>query len=159
MKQNFIFLILFILIIIFWVISPWLLPKIFVDINSTDFEKIFNGVNSLFSGLAFLGVIYTVVLQRQELKLQREELVLTREELKRSAKAQEDSERALSAQVKMLSIAARINGLTTMIEFNYKQMSRSVDLGFNFQCQENIKQYGIEIDNLLHALNFESEAM
>jgi hypothetical protein len=48
----------------------------------------FGGINSLFSGLAFGGIIVTLILQKQELKLQREELSLTRSELRKSADAQ-----------------------------------------------------------------------
>lgn len=39
----------------------------------------FGAVNALFSGLAFAGIIFTILLQRKELELQREELVSTRE--------------------------------------------------------------------------------
>jgi hypothetical protein len=45
------------------------------------FGDMFGATNALFSGLAFAGVIYAILLQRQELKLQRDELALTRGEL------------------------------------------------------------------------------
>lgn len=51
----------------------------------------FGMTNALFSGLAFAGVIYAILLQRQELALQRQELQLTREELSKSASAQTQS--------------------------------------------------------------------
>jgi hypothetical protein len=60
------------------------------------FGDMFGAVNALFSGLAFAGVIYTILLQRHELALQRKELELTREELSRSADAQ-----AAQAQLQM----------------------------------------------------------
>ena len=47
-----------------------------------EFGDMFGAVNALFSGLAFAGLIITLILQHQELKLQREELEQTREELK-----------------------------------------------------------------------------
>jgi len=47
-----------------------------------QFGDMFGTVNALFSGLAFAGIIYTILLQREELKAQREELQLTREELR-----------------------------------------------------------------------------
>jgi hypothetical protein len=47
-----------------------------------DVAEGFNPIAALFSGLAFLGVIYAVILQKQELSLQRKELELTRDELK-----------------------------------------------------------------------------
>ncbi len=40
----------------------------------------FGTVNALFSGLAFAGIIVTILMQREELKSQREELALTRKE-------------------------------------------------------------------------------
>lgn len=42
----------------------------------------FGSINSLFSGLAFAGLIYTILLQRSELRLQQEELSLQRTELR-----------------------------------------------------------------------------
>lgn len=42
----------------------------------------FGAINALFSGLAFAGLIITLILQKTELGLQREELEQTREELK-----------------------------------------------------------------------------
>ena len=66
-------------------------------------------LTSLFSGLAFAGIIITIVmqrdeltLQRQELTYQREELELSRRELSRTADAQERSEQALSDQSEIL---------------------------------------------------------
>ena len=54
-----------------------------------EFGDMFGAVNTLFSGLAFLGVIITVWMQSEELRLQRKELESTRAELERSASAQE----------------------------------------------------------------------
>lgn len=44
------------------------------------FGDMFGSINALFSGLAFAGVIYAILLQREELGLQREELIKTRAE-------------------------------------------------------------------------------
>jgi signal transduction histidine kinase len=81
-----------------------------------DFGEMFGAVNTLFSGLAFAGVIYAVFLQRRELELQRYELEMTREELRRSATAQEKSEKALSVQSEMLLLTARLNALNSVVE-------------------------------------------
>jgi hypothetical protein len=45
-------------------------------------ESKFDPLNALFSGLAFWGVIYAILLQRNELALQRKELELTRNEVR-----------------------------------------------------------------------------
>lgn len=46
------------------------------------FGDMFGAVNALFTGLAFAGLIYANLLQRQELSLQRQELAETRDEIK-----------------------------------------------------------------------------
>jgi hypothetical protein len=76
----------------------------------------FGLANSLFSGLAFAGVIFAILLQRRELELQREELKMTRGELKRSAEAQEKSEGALRKQAASLRATAKLNAAVTLLE-------------------------------------------
>ena len=58
---------------------------------SASVADAFGAVNALFSGLALAGIIVTLYMQREELKLQREELQLTRDELAKSAEAQKES--------------------------------------------------------------------
>ena len=79
----------------------------FVD-SSTDrgtFGDQFGAVNALFSGLAFAGLIYTIILQRRDLALQRKdlalqrkELELTRGELKNQTGQQEEQNKILRIQ-------------------------------------------------------------
>jgi hypothetical protein len=83
----------------------------------------FGAVNALFSGFAFLGVTYAILLQRTELSLQREELTLTRQELEKSADAQQKSEIALSKQAEAMERTALITTLTTSLESLEKRMS------------------------------------
>lgn len=67
---------------------------------------------SLFNGLAFAGVIITIVLQYKELGLQRDELRLTREELKRTADAQQEAQRALAQQARMSFLTTYLQALS-----------------------------------------------
>lgn len=60
-----------------------------------SFSSMFDAVNTLFSGLAFAGVIYAILIQTRQLDLQSRELQLQRSELERSAKAQEESQQTL----------------------------------------------------------------
>ena len=69
-------------VIALWGLS-WILIDKYID-SSTDqgtFGDKFGAVNALFSGLAFAGLIVTLLYQKEELKLQREELKETRNEL------------------------------------------------------------------------------
>ena len=74
-------------ILIIVVIVIYALSWMFVDCSYTQgadrgtFGDKFGAINALFSGLAFAGLIFTIVLQRKELSLQREELQLTRQEM------------------------------------------------------------------------------
>lgn len=47
-----------------------------------EFGDMYGGINALFSGLAFVGVIIAIMMQSKELSLQRDELEETRKELK-----------------------------------------------------------------------------
>lgn len=58
----------------------------------------FGVVNALFSGLAFAGVIYAILLQREDLQLQRRELELTRGELEGQKKQLELQNKTMSKQ-------------------------------------------------------------
>ncbi|NGF75762.1 hypothetical protein G5B10_07715 [Fluviicola sp. SGL-29] len=72
-------------IAIFLIPFLWLSTLLLLFMDSTKagtFGDMFGAVNALFSGFAFLGIIYTISLQRRELKLQRKELKLTRKEFK-----------------------------------------------------------------------------
>jgi hypothetical protein len=74
-----------------------------------QFGDIFGGVNALFTGLAFAGIIYTILLQRHELEVQRTELRLNTEELMRATEAQ-------VAQVSRLEESADLSAVTTLVE-------------------------------------------
>jgi uncharacterized membrane protein YciS (DUF1049 family) len=72
-----------------WRVLPWLIVAISVGwvgavlvfyklLTDGKYDESFNGANSLFSALAFGGVITAIFLQRKELELQRWELKDTR---------------------------------------------------------------------------------
>jgi len=81
-----------------------------------QFGDVFGVVNASFSGLAFAGIIYTILLQRKELSLQRKELRLTRRELTRSAAAQENAEKALAQQVSTAQKSGWLATINFLIE-------------------------------------------
>lgn len=62
-------------------IYPIIVKYVFSDfITAGSFGDSYGALNAIFSGLAFAGVIITILIQRHELELQREELIETREE-------------------------------------------------------------------------------
>jgi uncharacterized protein HemX len=85
------------------------------DIKVDDAADVFGIVTALFVAVAFAGIIYTLLLQRRELRLQRHELQSTRKELSRAATAQEQSEKALRTQSESRLLAAQLNALVARI--------------------------------------------
>jgi hypothetical protein len=80
--------ILFIIISVIWLLF-WIAQVAYFQsdklqstntLNIGTFGDMFGSVNALFSGLALGGIIFTIHLQKKELKLQRKELSLTRDE-------------------------------------------------------------------------------
>lgn len=98
-KKQRTFMLTFSLVIIgLWLLSI-LITHLFVSPeNRGVFGDSFGGINALFSGFAFLGIIYTIFLQRNELRLQRKELKMTRNELLQSRVAQQESSSHFSEQ-------------------------------------------------------------
>lgn len=79
--------------------------------NRGQLGDLFGSVNALFSGLAFAGLIYTIFLQRNELRLQREELKLQREEMAKSREELAEQAKVLKAQ--FLSSVAQLKAVAS----------------------------------------------
>ncbi len=62
-----------------WFYTYYTLNELPNDKRGT-FGDMFGSVNALYSGLAFAGIIFTILLQRKELRYQRQELTETRKE-------------------------------------------------------------------------------
>lgn len=105
------------------------------------FGDSFGAINALFSGLASAGVIWAILLQRQELQIQRQELILQREEmqltraeLEKSASAHEETvnltradheERRLQTQrasTLILERSGRTDGTPGRVSFKMKNL-------------------------------------
>lgn len=85
----------------------------------------YEAVSALFGGLAFAGVVVTILLQSMELRLQREELAETREELKRSAASQERAEQMLFLSAHMNTCSSLLDGYGRMFQQSEGGMKRA----------------------------------
>ena len=97
-------------------LSWWWLSTIGDSEKQGQFGDQFGAVNALFSGLAFAGLIFTIILQKKELALQREELTDTKEEL-RGQKEQ------LKIQNKTLKVEQFENTFFHMLELQQQIVS------------------------------------
>lgn len=88
-----------IIVIGLWGASWWLIVKhIDASEQQGQFGDMFGAVNALFSGLAFAGLIITLIFQQEELKLQRDELKEQREEMTRQREEFEEQNVTLKRQ-------------------------------------------------------------
>lgn len=128
------------IVIALWIFTPFLLHNHFEDwAKSGQFGDLFGSVNALFSGLAFVALIYTIHLQRQELalqrielKLQRAEMAASRGELAAQVAVQKLQLRVTIAQIKVSAEQVRIEALkvggdTTAIGKKVKLIGTKID--------------------------------
>jgi hypothetical protein len=140
------------------VVALWAISFLIIVSVVGSWEKraqlgdLFGVANSLFSGLAFAGVIYTIYLQREELSLQRRELQLTREELQRAATAQEKSERVLEKQVEVLEMTARLNALASVVEHYEVLIAGTPVAREKLQVQERQRQFVLRLEQLVQQI-------
>ena len=152
---------LIVLVLIIWILSTVLIIT-GID-NWPDrgtFGDLFGAVNALFSGLAFAGLIYTIVLQKEDLALQRNEIALNRKELKKTAKAQVNSEKALIEQVDQMKVASKLNALKTLIDYYNLQIANSnnspeIILKAKEKRKATIKEIDLLIDRIGDSDDFE----
>lgn len=107
-------------VIAFWLATPRVIPALFAFPSAPSVADLFAVVNTLFSGLAFTGVVAAILLQRRELQLQRQELEETRDELR----GQKD---ALVKQTELLTLSNVHQVLAPLLlEYRSSQMHSAI---------------------------------
>ena len=88
----------------------------------------FGAVNALFSGLAFTGLIYTIILQRRDLELQRNDLKLQRRELELTRGELQNQTEQYAMQNKTLAVQRFENTFFQMLSLHHEIVN-----GLSFQ--------------------------
>ncbi|MAX39948.1 MAG: hypothetical protein CME33_25675 [Gimesia sp.] len=116
-----------------------------------QFGDMFGAANTLFSGLAFAGIIYTIWLQRTELKLQRKTLIKTNEEMTLSREAHQSTCNIMSTQLEISKSTAKLENARYRKEVLPRLINNRVNerTGFlgddHIQCRLNIDNIGKRI--------------
>ncbi|WP_202617371.1 hypothetical protein, partial [Roseimaritima sediminicola] len=106
-----------VLVVAVWAIAGLLTWRSFEspELRGT-FGDMFGAVNALFSGLAFLGVIVAIILQKMELEEQRREIRDSRLAHQQSARALEGQLESSTLQVEIDALNHIVDSLQTRIE-------------------------------------------
>lgn len=107
-------ILIFLFFVLVWILSPFFISKVLKELYlitnlevGEQFGDSFGAINSLFSGLAFAGLIIAIYLQKLELEQ-------TRNEVSRTLQVQEE-------QVQTMKLTATINSLAIIIN-SYDQL-------------------------------------
>lgn len=151
-KNKFIWFIILGVIVIgaLWV-GSWFLIDLNIEnpTNRGTFGDKFGAINSLFSGLAFLGLIITLLFQKEELELQRQELAETRKELEGQKKEFEEQNKIMRRQsfentlFNMLSLQQEI-----VNKLSFSGIKNTLDLNTNIFGGMEVKVIPEKIDLL-----------
>lgn len=95
----------------------------------------FGAVNALFSGLAFTGLIYTIILQRRDLEIQRHDLKLQREEIALNRKEMEEQTAEFEKQNETLKIQRFENTFFNMLS-QFQEVVNSLTASYKSRGDE-----------------------
>jgi hypothetical protein len=107
-------------------------------------------LDTLFSGLAFVGIIYSIFFQSQELKA-------THKDLERSAIAQEKSQVELTRQFRAMNVTALLAGNQALAE-HYNAKAEEAKLHVDPNERERFKQKASEAIARIEQLIGDTEA-
>ncbi|SNR14157.1 hypothetical protein [Tenacibaculum jejuense] len=152
-KNNILFKLIF-LVVIIWGLSAVLIMAFLSEWSDRGtFGDLFGAVNALFSALAFAVLIYTIILQREEIKQNREEIVLNRKELEKSGKIQRKSQEVLIQQVEQTHLSAKMNAMRTLVDYYNNQISNPKSTEEVIEkAKQKRKQIILQIDELIDGL-------
>lgn len=154
-KSNNVLVKLIILVIFIWALSAILIIAFLPEWSDRGtFGDLFGAVNALFSALAFAVLIYTIILQRMEIKQNREEIVLNRKELEKSSKIQRQSQEVLIKQVEQTHLSAKMSAMKTLVDYYNYQISSPKSTEEIIERARIKRRHIISlIDNLIDGLN------
>ena len=135
-------------VLVLWVISWPILRLFFEHTEVGTFGDSYGAINALFSGMAFVGVIITIYLQKLELGEQRKEI-------RASRIAHEDTVKSLNAQLELSIKSAKINIKGSLLETARKSLETTLET-VTVKAMVNSRRLDTEIkimeNELIHLL-------
>ncbi|WP_420322747.1 hypothetical protein [Flagellimonas sp.] len=154
-SKNHLLIKLILMVVLIWGLSAVLIILFLSEWSDRGtFGDLFGAVNALFSALAFAVLIYTIILQREEIKQNREEIILNRKELEKSSKLQRKAQDVLIKQVEQTHLSAKMNAMRTLIDYYNNQISNPKSTEETIEkARLKRRQIISQIDDLIDGLN------
>lgn len=125
------FVVMMLIVILLYCLSWWYIDSEYSSLTERGtFGDKFGAVNALYSGLAFAGLIFTIVLQRKELGVQREELRLTRQEMRNQTAEFNKQNTTLQYQRfenTFFNLLSQFEDVTNQLTFSYAEDNQHYD--------------------------------
>lgn len=141
----------FVLLVIFWLLTP-VVTSIITD-NPEGMGQLgdtFGSINALFSGLALGALVYTIYLQRKDLRNQQEQLEMQREDLRLQREEMEKSRGELEKQSKIQE--ARFNASISQL---HAFASQAKIEGYKVESQDS--NFGRHPDDCIKGIQEEAQ--
>ena len=111
------------------------------------FGDLFGSVNALFSGLAFAGLLYTIVLQRKEIEH-------NRDDIKRTNKNQRHAQRVMDSQLEQMKQTTRLHALNSLMDYFNRQIADPASSEEKVtRAREKRRETVAEIDKIINRFN------
>jgi hypothetical protein len=148
-----ILVILIVLVVGLWMWLPWYLTQELKEVSQKAlFGDVYGSVSALFTGLAFAGLIFTIILQQRQINLQREEffrqlaeMKMSREEIARQVNVQEKHLELGLATLKMKSLETQIKEIE-LRGLQWMESARVTYIG------SDIRKVRDEMDSIIEVL-------
>lgn len=135
------------IVVTIWLYNVYIYPLSVEDLATrAQVGDSFGAVNALFSGLAFAGLIYTIMMQRKELQLQREELAMQRQEMRDSRGELERQNQIQKAQAEIMIAQVKASAAELKVSF-YRQQSATGTVGLG-ELDSEIERVAKEVENM-----------
>jgi hypothetical protein len=123
-----------------WLTSTLLMFTIFPNTEQRgQVGDAFGAVNSLFTALAFFGIVVSLFLQGRDLRHQRKELRLSREAQQETADAMQQQLGTMNDNIKLNALSARENLLMMLKDFEVKSISGSTPSLAEIQLNKDVQ--------------------
>lgn len=144
-------------VFLLWLLTPLLIILGFMAFDAQSLEltpgtfgDLYGSVNALFAGLAFVGLIWTIILQLRTMRMQRSEIKIQQDMLNAQLEEQREASKSMqaqaNAQLKMIESINALNNATSI------QARISAEIAILQSLNEKLSNSSHSPDHMLNSI-------